>query len=204
MCVAGDPGGPAPALHYAGWGRTSEPVVEPLGLVLKAGRWYLLAAKRGEERIYRLDSVLEAEAEATGERFDRPRDYDLARAWGRRVERFDASLRRGTATLRVRPSALDRLDRLGADMAEPLLAAEPGADGRRTADVPIEGVAHAAGLLLGFGDEVEVLAPAELRDELARRAARVTALYRSADATLSPDDEHTTAPGGGGQGTIVH
>ena len=62
-------------------------------------------------------------------------------------------------------------------MAEPLLAAAPDARGWREATVPIEGVAHAAGLLLGFADEVEVLAPAELRRELARRAARVTALY---------------------------
>ena len=41
----------------------------------------------------------------------------------------------------------------------------------------IESVGHAAGLLLGFGDEVEVISPEALRKELALRAARVAAQY---------------------------
>jgi predicted DNA-binding transcriptional regulator YafY len=43
--------------------------------------------------------------------------------------------------------------------------------------VPIEGVAQAATLLIGFGRDVEVLSPPELRAELGRRAADVVALY---------------------------
>ena len=162
-------------VSYESWSRTSRRRIEPLGLVLKAGRWYLVARAGAKDRIYRLDKILDARG--TDERFERPPEFELAAAWQVAVAGFEASLRRGTATLRAAPSSLDRLERLGADMAEPLLAATPDADGWREATVPIEGVAHAAALLLGFADEIEVRAPAELREELARRARRVVGLY---------------------------
>ena len=109
--------------------------------------------------------------------FERPARFDLAAAWRANVQRFEAGLRRGTALLRAAPSSLDRLDRLGADMAEPLRAAPLDRAGRRTAVVPIESIGHAAGLLLGFADEIEVVEPPELRRELRERARRVSALY---------------------------
>lgn len=164
------------AIGYLSWTKLARSTVDPLGLVLKAGRWYLVARAGGKERIYRLDQL--QEAEILDQRFDRPERFDLPAVWAESVERFEAGLRRGTATLRAAPSSLDRIERLGADIAEPLLAAMPGVDGWREATVPIETVAHAAGLLLGFADEIEVLAPAELRAELARRAACVASLYR--------------------------
>lgn len=160
---------------YESWTRTGWVAVDPLGVVLKGGQWYLIAAAGGKIRTYRLTAV--HEAEITGETFERPPNFDLERHWADAVAGFEAGLRRGRALLRAAPSALDRIDRLGADMAEPLRAAAPDADGRRQAEVPIEGIAHAAGLLLGFADEIEVLEPAALRQELAARAARVQALY---------------------------
>jgi predicted DNA-binding transcriptional regulator YafY len=111
------------------------------------------------------------------ETFERPKNFDLQRHWADAVSGFEAGLRTRRARLRAAPSALDRIDRLGADMAEPLRAAAPGTGGWREAEVPIESIAHAAGLLLGFADEIEVLEPAELRQELADRAARVASLY---------------------------
>ncbi len=159
---------------YQSWNRTSRAVVDPLGLVLKAGRWYMVGRRGGRTGTYRLDKVLGV---APGEPFTRPEPFDLARFWQGSVTRFEAGLRRGTATLRASPDSLDLLDRLGDDMAEPLRAATPGADGWRQATVPIEGVGHAAGLLLGLADAVEVLSPPELRAELARRARRVLGLY---------------------------
>ncbi len=62
-----------------------------------------------------------------------------------------------------------------------MLAASSGPDGRRRAVVPIESATHAAGLLLGFGDEIEVVEPAGLRRELARLAARVSDMYGVTD-----------------------
>ena len=161
---------------YESWKRTSRTCIDPLGLVLKAGRWYLIARSGGANRTYRLDKV--HQAAVLDETFVPPAAFNLEDAWAESAASFEAGLRRGVATIRVAPTSLDRLDRLGADIAEPLWAAKPDEEGWREAIVPIEGVSHAAGLLLGFADEVEVIAPAELCDELTRRAARVVAVYR--------------------------
>jgi predicted DNA-binding transcriptional regulator YafY len=72
---------------------------------------------------------------------------------------------------------MSRVGRLGADAAEAIRAAKPDARGCRTATIWIESVQHAAGLLLGFDSDVEILSPENLRRELAMRAPRVTALY---------------------------
>jgi predicted DNA-binding transcriptional regulator YafY len=150
-------------------------VLEPLGVVLKAGEWYFVAFRRGRPAIHRLDKV--KALTLLDETFTRPARFDLGGAWREAAERFEASLRRERAVLRARPEALSRLDRLGADMAEPLRAAKPGARGIREAEVVIEGVGHAASLILGFGADLEVVSPPELRDEIARRATAVTAIY---------------------------
>ena len=161
-------------VRYESWTKTAWRVLEPLGLVLKAGEWYLLARASGRTGIYKVAAILAAEQLAEG--FARP-EIDIARRWTDHVRRFEQSLRTAPATLRVAPRALSRLDRLGADMAEPLRAADPDPDGFRQAEVPIESIAHAAALLLGFADDIEVLGPQELRAELRQRAERVATLY---------------------------
>ncbi len=70
------------------------------------------------------------------------------------------------------------LDRLAAAVA--VLAAPIDTAGRRQATVPIESIARAAGLLQGFADTIEVLAPAELRCTLGEPARRTVTLYRGA------------------------
>lgn len=162
-------------VEYESWDKVSRRRLEPLGLVLKAGGWYALARSRTRIGVYRLDKM--RGAIVLDERFERPASFDLAAAWREHVRDFEASLRRGTAVLRASSAALSRLDRLGADMAEPLKAAAPDADGFRTAEVPIESVRHAAGLLLGLADAVEALAPEALRREIGERARQAADLY---------------------------
>jgi hypothetical protein len=65
---------------------------------------------------------------------------------------------------------LSRLNRLGADIAEAVLAAPTDGTGCRRALVPTESISHAARLLLSFVDDIEVLAPSALRNEVAARA----------------------------------
>src|SRR5207248_6853226 len=48
-------------------------------------------------------------------------------------------------------------------------AATPDTQGWRTATIWIENVQHAAGMLLGFDSDIEVLSPAALRRELPTR-----------------------------------
>ena len=63
--------------------------LDPLGLVLKAGVWYLLARRRGEERVYRVSRIVSARE--LEEACARPEGFDLAATWVRRSEEFERS-----------------------------------------------------------------------------------------------------------------
>ncbi len=162
-------------IRYESWSATVRRRLDPLGLVMKAGAWYLVARCNGAVRTYRIDNVEALEVTADG--FDRPRGFDLAAHWGRELKRFEAGLRRDKAEILVAASILPWLDRLGADIAEAVRAAAADDRGRRRVTVPIEGIEHAAGLFAGFGAQIEVLSPPALRRALAALAAQVVALY---------------------------
>ncbi|HEX4361645.1 MAG TPA: WYL domain-containing protein [Pseudonocardia sp.] len=104
------------AVRYRRWG--SEEVdreLDPLGLVLKAGVWYLVAIGRapdavetpaprgapGQPRTYRVSRVL-AVRDCPG-RVRRPEGFDLAGFWRRRSTELRAALRREVATVRLSP-----------------------------------------------------------------------------------------------------
>lgn len=162
-------------IRYESWSATVRRTIDPLGLVLKAGAWYLMARTGSDIRTYKVAKVLDLDVLPDG--FDYPSGFDLAAQWRDSLQRFARELRRAQAVLLVSPEALPLLDRLGADAAEAVRQAEPDAAGWRRAAVPIEGVGHAARLLLGFTDLVEVLDPPELRRALAEGARQVVQLY---------------------------
>ena len=162
-------------IRYESWSATVRRTVDPLGLVLKAGAWYLMARIGTGVRTYKVAKVLDLDVLPDG--FDYPAGFDLAAQWQESLQRFAKELRRAEAVLRVSPEALPLLDRLGADAVEAVQQAEPDGEGWRRATVPIEGVGHAARLLLGFTDTIEVLDPPELRRALAEGARRVMQLY---------------------------
>jgi predicted DNA-binding transcriptional regulator YafY len=166
----------AVVIDYESWRGRKEHTVEPLGLVLKAGAWYMLARDRKRYSIYRVESI--HAIRVLQQRKVQRGNFHLARVWQQEVSRFEAGLRRAQATLRVHDAAIARVSSLGTDAAQAIYGAKPDAEGWRTATIWIESVQHAAGLLLAFDSEVEVLSPEALRRELAVRAGRVTALYR--------------------------
>lgn len=64
------------AIRYASWSGVTDQTVHPLGLVLKAGAWYLVAALNGKPRTYRVANIQSSQAlEAPAQRLS---DFDLA------------------------------------------------------------------------------------------------------------------------------
>jgi predicted DNA-binding transcriptional regulator YafY len=163
-------------MDYESWRSRSKRVVEPLGLVLKAGTWYLVGRRSKRVSIYLVESI--RQVRVLSGRMVQTRGLDLAALWQSEVSRFQASLRRAKAKIRVAESAMSRVDRLGADASEAIRAATPGHGGWRIATIWMESISHAAGMLLGFGIDIEVIAPEALRAELAARARAVSDLYR--------------------------
>lgn len=146
-----------------------------------AGAWYLVARAVGRDgmRTYRLASLIALKA--TGRGFKRPRGFDLARTWQESAARFEADLRKLQARVRVSPRGLTWFHNARMQsVALPDEAASPAArPGWRELCIPIELIEHGARQLLGFGAEVEVLEPAELRTQILQQAGQLLALYRS-------------------------
>jgi predicted DNA-binding transcriptional regulator YafY len=139
--------------------------LDPLGLVLKAGVWYLLAERRGEQRVYRVSRVVSARERA--EQCRRPDDFDLALTWARRSQEFERSRTQIAVTLRL-PRRHVRYLRAPHVLEE---------GERATVVAQFDGLDHAFHSLLGYGAQVEVLAPRGLRERIAGAAADVVALY---------------------------
>ncbi|GGX62451.1 helix-turn-helix transcriptional regulator [Streptomyces anandii] len=158
--------------------------LEPYGLVLKAGVWYLCARVTGQGafRVYRIDrfTAVEPSDGGGGGRFERDPDFDLPAFWEERAEQFARSILRAEVVVRLSVQGARRLP-YAVDPAaarEALaVAGAPDAEGWVTVTVPVESeeVAHAQ--LTSLGPEAEVLAPAALRARLAADAARLAALY---------------------------
>ncbi|MEG3626327.1 helix-turn-helix transcriptional regulator [Streptomyces poriticola] len=177
--------------------------LEPYGLVLKAGVWYLCAraavragADKGGDgggdgsggvsgdggggafRVYRIDRF--ASVEAGTERFARDEGFDLPGFWAERAEQFARSILRAEVVVRLSPQGARALPHaVGSLSAGEALAGAgaPEADGWVTVTLPVESEEVAHTQLTGLGPEVEVVAPAGLRERFARDARRLAGLY---------------------------
>ncbi|MZF87558.1 YafY family protein [Streptomyces sp. SID5643] len=170
-----------PAVAHAVWNRRAvnilyrrwrEPTdverrLEPYGLVLKAGRWYVVAGPG--PRTYRVDQILRLDP--TGEEFSPPGDFDLAVHWTAYQRDFHHRLRAARAVVRLAP---------GVPLPGPALTdAHVEEDGWTRVTVAIESVDRAHTDFLRLGSGVEVLEPLELRERIARTAAELVERYGS-------------------------
>ncbi|MBY8345555.1 YafY family transcriptional regulator [Streptomyces sp. KC 17012] len=166
--------------RYRGREAEVERELEPYGLVLKAGVWYLCARvpRPGSYRVYRIDRF--TAVQPTGERFTRDEEFDLPAFWDEQAERFARSILRAEVVVRLSQAGAHGLPYAVDPVAarEALAAADaPDEEGRVTVTLPVESeeVAHAQ--LAGLGPDVEVLAPESLRARFAEDARRLGRLY---------------------------
>ncbi|HEX9031465.1 MAG TPA: WYL domain-containing protein [Streptosporangiaceae bacterium] len=175
-------------VRYRRWAAPTDVTrtLEPHGVVLKAGKWYLVARDTEAEpgiggmRTYHVNAIL-ALADL-GEEFERLPGFELAAYWGSSVARFRAGLWQGEAVIRLSASGCRRLDELMSDTvisAVDRTASEPDQDGWITATVPIESADHAHQDFLRLGEGIEILAPQSLRERLASTARALAARYES-------------------------
>lgn len=156
--------------------RRFERLVDPYGLVAKAGVWHLVCLAGGRLRVYRVSELLEVRP--AGERFERPADFDLAAFWAGWAVEAEAWRGLFEATVRVSPALAAELPRrFGDRVRDRLAAAAPDAEGRLTVDLPFDTFESARAWLLGQGGAAEALAPPELRLSVADHAAQIVALY---------------------------
>ncbi|XVV01655.1 helix-turn-helix transcriptional regulator [Actinosynnema sp. CA-248983] len=169
-------------LRYRRWGNeVVERTVGPLGLVLKAGLWYLVAESDGQARTYRVVRV--EGLETTEEDFQRPEDFDLAMFWGEWSARFEERMYPERVTVRVTEQGL-RSARvlLGLAASKALEGVVPQGEWT-TVEIPTESLDHALVDVLRLGPEAEVVAPAELRERVRARLEETLRRYRDSDSS---------------------
>jgi predicted DNA-binding transcriptional regulator YafY len=163
--------------YRRGDGTQVERVVEPYGLVAKAGVWYLVRAHDGRIGVYRVSRV--QAARLTEERFERPEGFDLATFWAESCAEFEASRPVYPVTLRIAPELVPCLPQVFGEGVHALVegAGPPDAKGWITLSLTFEHLPAARTRVLGMGTEVEVLEPRELRDSVIDFATRIAAFY---------------------------
>jgi predicted DNA-binding transcriptional regulator YafY len=152
--------------------------LSPLGIVLKAGRWYVVAAIDAAVRTFRVDQILDLSQLDEG--FTRPPDFDLATYWRGYLLEFRDRLLQGEAVVRFSPTGRQRVPDLLSGIVAAAVdasAGPPDASGWVTATIPIESPTRAEVDMLRFGADVEVLAPPELRERVAGTVKSLNALY---------------------------
>jgi len=164
-------------VRYESWRDLVNRDLDPLGLVLKAGAWYLVAAVKGQARTYRASNVRELEVLTA--KAVRPPRFDLARYWETWSRDFEARIFSERAVVKLSPLGR-RILREVSPVASEAVEAEHRAckpDGWVKARIQIENITLATRQLLRLGAEVVVLEPAALRAAIAREAQSVAALY---------------------------
>ena len=160
----------------------------PYGLVLKAGRWYLVARGTGRLATYRVSQI--RESRSLDEHFTRPPDFDLAAYWRAHVEGFEASRHRGAATVRISREGMNRFPDVMSDAVVRAVASTGVPDeeaGWTRAVIPTESVDHTVGELLRLGRDIEVLALTELRRRMIETIAALTHRYQPPPPTANID-----------------
>ncbi len=167
-------------VRYRRWAAPAEVTrrLDPHGLVLKAGKWYLVARAGEQLRTYRVSQILDLTILAG--RFERAAGFELASFWAAHVTGFLARLYQGEATIRLSPAGRERLAEVASSAvveAAAQTATDPDASGWVTAVIPIESLEHAHGELLRLGANVEILAPDDLRARLRQTARGLAGIY---------------------------
>lgn len=152
--------------------RESVRTVHPLGLVAKASVWYLVAGTEAGLRTFRLSRV--RSVELTDEPAVRPDDFDLAETWKSVVDTLDQRRVGFRTTARVDPHAVSWLR---SAFGTRLSVGSASGDGRVEVELRSWSAESITSELAAFGSHVEVVAPTEVRDHLARLGAELTRRY---------------------------
>lgn len=167
-------------LRYESWKEVVTRELDPLGLVLKAGRWYLVAASKGKPRTYRASNI--QAIETLDAKAQRPPRFDLARHWTQSLKDLDARLLRERAVLKLSPEGLRLLREINPAASQAAnakhVACKPA--GWIKAEIPIEDSPHGLRQFLRMGPEIEVLAPIELRQKMRAETQKLAKLYARA------------------------
>ena len=144
--------------------------IEPLGLVLKAGVWYVVAATEGQIRTYRARRIVAVRD--SGETFVRPADFDLPAHWNESIAAYERDMPRIEVTVRVDRRAIGLLaDMVGERAVRDAQELDEAEEGWRRLRLTVDWPEEVPGRMVALGGAVEIVDPPEIRE-------RATAMSR--------------------------
>ncbi|GAB2571357.1 helix-turn-helix transcriptional regulator [Gracilibacillus alcaliphilus] len=156
-------------------GKTNERIVKPLGLVAKGSHWYFIASKENDEiRNYRASRIWSAVP--IEETFERPKGFNLAQYWDSSTKAFIKNLPRYEVSVEVSPSILTRLKFAGR-FVQIIDMENKEQDSWITVRLSFETEDEAKGYILGFADQIKVIEPIELRQNILEMAKATVTFY---------------------------
>jgi predicted DNA-binding transcriptional regulator YafY len=163
-----------------------ERTIEPLGLVLKGGTWYLVAETGDSIRTYRVSRI--RDVTLSGERFVRPEGFDLAAHWEQSRLAYEQSIEPVDVVVRLVAADLDRLANVAG--ARPMATASRSDDPidpdlirvRLAFDWDDDAIESAVRLY----DTVEVLEPDWVRQAVIDTARAILARYDESSERVRP------------------
>jgi predicted DNA-binding transcriptional regulator YafY len=164
-------------IDYDRGDRTVARTIAPLGLVLKAGVWYIVALSDDSLRTYRVGRV--AGARRLDEPFERPDDFDLATFWAESSAAYERDAPRVEVTVRVRDDRIGWLRRAvggpAVDRAVRLPVEDP--EDWQHLRLRIDWPDEVPAFLLSVGPGLEVLDPPDIRQQTIDLARATVAHY---------------------------
>lgn len=154
-------------------------LVNPYGLVAKAGEWYLVCSTDGRIHVYHLSRVLKVYL--TDEFFERPADFDLIAFWKGWCARQEMNRTSYPVTVRISSALVTDLS-LGLEkyLCDSMIySGPPDNKGFLKTTLLFETFDDARRHVLSFGRAIEVLDPEPLRQSVIDYAKQIVDFYSS-------------------------
>nr|WP_245542512.1 YafY family protein [Siminovitchia fordii] len=157
-------------------GEQKERLIEPLGLVAKGNRWYLVASRNGELRNYRVSRIHTAKVE--DETFKRPLNFNLADYWEQSKKEFIQNLPQYDVQVEIHPAIIQRINFTG-KFVQFIQRENPNEDKWIPATLRFNDQQEAVEFILGFANKIRVISPEELSDKVVSAAMSVIEFYKN-------------------------
>ncbi|GGN95673.1 helix-turn-helix transcriptional regulator [Saccharibacillus kuerlensis] len=149
-------------------------IVQPLGLIVKRGIWYLAAQDGGTVKTFRVSKM--TDVERLEHSFDYPETFDLALYWEESLRAFPSKLPHYEAKLIVEEEGLKVFRQ---ERYVRILEIELVEDKSFVITADLAAHEFALRFVLGFGSSIRVCEPAALVEAVAAEAEKIAGIYRA-------------------------
>ncbi|MDV2682754.1 YafY family protein [Alkalihalophilus lindianensis] len=154
----------------------SERTVEPLGLVAKSNKWYLIAKHENHFRNYRVSRIVSATI--LDEAFKRPTNFHLINYWEESKTDFIRRLPEYVVGVEVKSTMIPRMT-FTSKFIHSIDTKQISKEGWTHVSLTFNDKQEAIEYILGFGNQIRVITPENLIEELLDSAQAVIRLYES-------------------------